>query len=357
LITFAIPTWNRAPQVEKTVRSIAEQLRGRGKIVVCDHGSTDGTPEVLGRLAKEYDCLSLASLERPEGADFQDNFRYCFRLPQTEWTWTFGDDDLLLPGALDLVVEVIKTGVDFVHVAEVLRSDNTKTIVRRPTLFELCSDLGWLDMTGYITCNVVKTERLRKAVNSPSWDSFSKNAFPHACALLEELHDAPAMFIDVPLVDCQSHEVTKETVKRWSDNNTATRYFYVDEAIADMVKRGILHKPIDNVFFRYHSYFMWDRLITCMISQYAHHPTDSHPELWKHVEGLASFLDAYPARVLRDRITEVRNAITLHYKAMTELTMKAHILDGLMDGHNTERFGFSYLGEPKERKVEVVGFT
>ena len=354
MITFAIPTWNRAQQVEKTVRSIAAQARAGIKIVVCDHGSTDGTPEVLSRLAQEFDCLGLASLERPPGADFQDNFRYCFRLPQTEWTWTFGDDDLLLPGALDLVLEAIKSGVEFIHVAEVLRSDNTKTIVRRPSLFELCSDLGWLDMTGYITCNVVKTERLKKAVNSPQWDSYSKNAFPHACALLEALHDAPAMFIDVPLVDCQSHEVTPETAKRWAENQTGTRYFYVDEALEDMVKRGVLKKPIDNVFFRYHSYFLWDRLITCMISQYANHPKDSHPELWQHVERLATFLDGHPAQILRNRILEVRTAITLHYKALNEYSLRAMALEGLMRGHNIERFGFSYLGEPKPAPVEIA---
>jgi glycosyltransferase involved in cell wall biosynthesis len=352
MITFAIPTWNRAKQLEVCIRSIAEQ---GGRIVVSDNASTDETPEVLDRMTEEF---GLIHVRRELHVDFQDNFKDAFNLPETEWTWTFGDDDILMPGAMALITEVLKTAkLDFIHVAEKIRSEDSKSIVTRPNLFELCSDLGWLDMTGFITCNIVRTEKLKQAVNLPSWEFYSKNAFPQSCGLLEALHDSPAMFIDMPLVDNQANQTTPDTVIRWSSNQTATRYFYVDEALHDMVRRGILKPPIDNVFFRYHSYFLWDRLITCMISQYGNHPNDSHPELWKHVEGLATLLDAHPASVLKSRIMEVRSAISIHYKALSDFTMRAAVLDGLMAGHNHERFGFTYLGEPKEQKIEVVSST
>ena len=351
MLTFAIPTWNRVKQLERCIKSI--QAEG-GRVLVSDHGSTDGTVEMLEKLGVEY-----VTLPRTEKSDFQDNFRHVFSLPETEWTWMFGDDDLLRLGSLQTVLEALKGAGEFLRVAEKARASESPSF-KRGTLLEVCSTFGWLDMTGFITGNIVKTERLRRAVNNPKWEFWSKNAFPQSCALLEELRNDQAMFLDLPIIDSQ--EKAADINQRWEANNTALRYFFVDESLTDMVQRGILPKHLDNVFFRYHSYFLWDRLISNMISDYSTFPDKPQIHLWKHIEGLAELLADDQKAILKNRILEVQQMIERHQEALESLSECSVGLRILNDQHNTERFGWTYTGEPKtytpvdEQPVGAYGF-
>ena len=346
MITFAIPTWNRVRQVEACIRSIAAQIKGdEAEILVSDHGSTDGTWDKLVDLQMEIPFLRKVHLDRPKGADFQHNFRHVFSQSVTPWTWMFGDDDILLPGSLDTILGLLKTfDGEFIRVAERVRASENPSY-KQGTLLDLCSTFGWLDMTGFITGNIVRTYRLTRAVNRPSWDTYSKNAFPQSCALLEELHDSKSMFIDLPMIDSQ--EKPADDYKRWEQNNTATRYFYVDEALRDMVTREILPKSLDNVFFRYHSYFLWDRLISNMISDYSNFPDRPQNHLWKHIEGLANLLVDDQCIFLKNRIQEVKDVIQNNQQAMDDLGKWSSVLALLNEQHNQERFGFTYTGSPQ----------
>jgi hypothetical protein len=294
--------------------------------------------EVIHRLGVEHTtCL------RGEGSDFQDNFRHVFSLPETEWTWMFGDDDILRLGSLQTVLDALPQAGEFLRVAEKVRSSENPSY-KRGTLLEICSTFGWLDMTGFITGNIVKTERLRSAVTNPKWDLWSKNAFPQSCALLEELRNDKAMFLDLPIIDSQPK--AEDINQRWEANNTALRYFFVDESLRDMVDRGILPNSLDNVFFRYHSYFLWDRLISNMISDYSSFPDKPQIHLWRHIEGLANLLAGDQCSMLKTRILEVQHMIERHQEAMESLGESSMALKILNDQHNTERFGWTYTGTP-----------
>lgn len=363
MLTFCIPTWNRVKQVERCIRSIASQIKGdEAEILVSDHGSTDGTWDRLVDLQMEFPFLRKVRLERYEGSDFQHNFQHCFSQSITPWTWTFGDDDLLLPGSLETILQTLqKFDGDFIKVGERARASENPSF-KRGTLLQLCESFGWLDMTGFITGNVVRTFRLVSAVNSPHWYKWCKNAFPQSCALLEALHDRPSMFIDLPLIDTQ--EKPADDYKRWEMNNTATRYFYVDEALRDMMDRGVLPLSLDNVFFRYHSYFLWDRLISNMISDYSTFPDKPQIHLWEHITGLANLLADEQCIILKKRIKEVMEMVEKHQEAMEKLGEYSVGLKILNDQHNMERFGWTYTGEPKvypgqgyEKPVGADGFN
>lgn len=298
----------------------------------------------------EIPFLRKVRFERHEGSDFQDNFQHCFSQAITPWTWTFGDDDLLLPGSLDLMLDTLrKFDGDFIRVGEKVRASESPSF-KRGTLLELCSTFGWLDMTGFITGNIIRSFRLTSAVSNPHWGKWSKNAFPQSCALLEALHDRKSMFIDLPIIDSQ--DKAEDINQRWEANNTALRYFYVDEALQDMVERGILPKTLDNVFFRYHSYFLWDRLISNMISDYSTFPDKPNIHLWKHIHGLANLLDSDQKKILRKRIVEVQQAIENHQYSLDEMAKWSAVLKVLNDQHNQERFGWAYTGTPKTYPVE-----
>src|SRR5258708_17137207 len=210
--------------------------------MVSDHGSMDDTKEVINKLCTEFSTVRSQYVYRLETDDFQDNFRATFGNGYpTPYTWMFGDDDILLPGCLETVLELLsQDDVEFLRVAEKVRASESSSF-KRGTLLDLCNSFGWLDMTGFITGNIVKTERLNKAVNNKNWDKWSKNAFPQSCALLEELHDSKSMFLDLPLIDSQPKPENDH--KRWEANRTAERNFYVDESLPEMLPRRLLNGP------------------------------------------------------------------------------------------------------------------
>ena len=53
-VSFIIPAWNKADHVERAVLSTLQQTYDDMEVVLSDHGSTDGTLEIMQRLAREY---------------------------------------------------------------------------------------------------------------------------------------------------------------------------------------------------------------------------------------------------------------------------------------------------------------
>src|SRR5688572_20285417 len=54
-VTVVIPTYNRAADLERTLHSLAAQTVARDlRVVVVDNSSTDGTGDVVGRIAAEW---------------------------------------------------------------------------------------------------------------------------------------------------------------------------------------------------------------------------------------------------------------------------------------------------------------
>jgi len=73
--TISMCNYNMAGTIERSLRSILEQVDDRFELLVVDGGSTDGSLDVIRELQTEYEALRLSSLEsdstRHLGADRQ----------------------------------------------------------------------------------------------------------------------------------------------------------------------------------------------------------------------------------------------------------------------------------------------
>jgi glycosyltransferase involved in cell wall biosynthesis len=66
-LSVVLPVHNGMPYVEESVRSILDQTFGDFELVVGDDGSTDGTSEILRRLAAADRRIRLLRRDRPSG--------------------------------------------------------------------------------------------------------------------------------------------------------------------------------------------------------------------------------------------------------------------------------------------------
>ena len=106
VLSIVIPTWNRVPEMVMAVESLASQitdgLEDKVEIIITDNASGYEGQSAIRALSDRFGSVSYIFHEKNESAAFQ-LFAACWR-SRGEWTWTFGSDDLLLPGGLAHIV-------------------------------------------------------------------------------------------------------------------------------------------------------------------------------------------------------------------------------------------------------------
>ena len=315
-LTFVIPTFNRPKELRACVVSIARQITEDVQILIIDNGSSEETGHAIGRLQSEYSFVQSQRFE--DNIDYSVSFKRMMEAnPDSEWVWTFGDDDFLMSGALSFMLEQLSRftdeGVQFIHVAEVNRASGTNGCYRG-SLLDLCSEFGWLEMTGFITGNIIKANRLHKAANTPRWNLYAKSAFVHSCALLEELKDSPCAFLDLPLINTQNKEQTQEGLQGWIREKIPERYLYVSDAIERMFEDSVLENKLPPKFFRYLTYHLWDRFLVHSSVDYSSRGAAWTDQAWASVLKFANFInDEQVIAELNRDVEAARGMTTLHF--------------------------------------------
>lgn len=332
-ICFAIPTWNRCRQLERTVATIAEQIiesNVAGRIFISDNASTDDTQGVVKNLQSKYPFVDYHL--RDVHGDYAVNFRTVFSHAKGRYCWLFGDDDVLLPGALQLLVSQIQAHpVSFYHCSLDYRVSGQERS-KKGKFFDLCNHVGLLELAGFLSSCVVRGDLLRKASELESSDLYQKNAFYHTCALLEVVSGEDAMLIDRKMVAAQDNQQTEETLARWANGNTAFRYMLVVDAVSDMVKRKIIPPKMRASFFRYHKFHLWDRFLSGLLAEYFHNPREFSATIWEKTRALADCIESpEEAKMVRVTVDAVRAKLSAHWRMRADLAQQQNEIASMHD--------------------------
>ena len=291
MITFAIPTWNRADKLKICIQSMLDQIIAGGhreiKIAVYNNASTDNTEQVLQEFKAQYpEIVSYKTgIEHVNG---QESFKNAFLLPETEYTWTFGDDDILYSNGLNVVVNLLnKYDLGFVHGAEFTRVSNEHRTYRA-TLLELCSGFGFIEMTGFISGNIFKTKPLQEVLNSDDCKIYQKSAFFHSLAIMDALADQNAAFINAPIIDLQDRVQTQETCIRWAEAGTSLNYTYTGEGIERLIHKKRIPEVLPDDFFRYLSVNLFTKILYNFYDHCNAYSMKINEDLWDNVRKLAA---------------------------------------------------------------------
>lgn len=105
LLTIAIPTYNRSRYLHELLAVLHDQVvtESRVELIISDNASPDETPAVVDEFQRRG--LPVRYLRNRQNIGADGNFLQCFEQARGKYFWLFGDDDILLPGALPLLVE------------------------------------------------------------------------------------------------------------------------------------------------------------------------------------------------------------------------------------------------------------
>ncbi len=113
-LSFVISTRNRSDLIGRTLDTILAELPLNAEIVVFDGASTDATPELLADYASRFAALRYVRAATNSGidADYDNAVSHA----RGSYVWLFGDDDLLLSGAITRVLALLERAPDLIIV-------------------------------------------------------------------------------------------------------------------------------------------------------------------------------------------------------------------------------------------------
>ena len=104
-IFVLVPSYNHAPFVERTLRSIFKQTRARKKLIVIDDGSKDESAEIIARVLQ--DCPFENEFIQRENRGLCATLNEGFNEANGEFFAYLGSDDLWLPTFLEKQIKLL----------------------------------------------------------------------------------------------------------------------------------------------------------------------------------------------------------------------------------------------------------
>ncbi len=212
LLSLCIPTFNRAdclfqclksliPQIDENISKIIE-------IIVNDNASNDATQYLMSILVKKYPFLHYFRNETNTGA-----FRNIFETAQKargEYVWLFGDDDLILDGALSRLLPYLFRGeFDFFMTNKIVknndltkivlpRQSNTPTDIAFSDIKGLCAQFGFYTNLGFLSTAIFRRQPFVAVDPNPYIDL--RCGYPQNGVFLEAFSERPCLYISDVLV-------------------------------------------------------------------------------------------------------------------------------------------------------------
>lgn len=135
VLSVAIPTYNRAETLRRQLESLLGQIVGCGadvEVVVSDNASSDSTRSVVDEMSHHFPVLRY--VRNAENLGLLNNIDRAARACHGDYVWFVGDDDVLMPFALETVVNTIQ-------IASTERDPVTFVLLNA---FPVAADESWL---------------------------------------------------------------------------------------------------------------------------------------------------------------------------------------------------------------------
>ena len=112
LLTIGIPTYNREENLRESLARICPQLTEDVKVVVRDNCSNYD----VSRVIDEFNNFPIEYTRNSINIGADANIARIFEFCDTKWLWVIGDDDYILPDAVERVLKFLKENPDVIYI-------------------------------------------------------------------------------------------------------------------------------------------------------------------------------------------------------------------------------------------------
>lgn len=110
LLTISVPTYNGSKTISNMLDVLLPQCNGQVQVLISDNASTDNTKEIIENYCMKYPQIKYIRNEKNIGPD--SNFLQCMELAEGKYTLLLSDDDILMEGKLQLILNFLKYNED-----------------------------------------------------------------------------------------------------------------------------------------------------------------------------------------------------------------------------------------------------
>jgi abequosyltransferase len=106
-ISIAIPTYNRAPYLQRCLETVITEIKNYPvEIVISDNASTDTTEHMVAELRQQHHQIRY--YRNDENIGFDGNVVAVLARATGAYVWLLGDDDIVLPGSVARILSCIQ---------------------------------------------------------------------------------------------------------------------------------------------------------------------------------------------------------------------------------------------------------
>jgi len=208
------------------------------ELLVIDNHSEPPVAETVAAIAADYPRVKTRMVYNPVNIGGGANILRCFELCDTEWMWLLGDDDLISPRAIDIILKEVKESSDalFLNYGRASFSRNSRFLTTGRTEFVNRLD-SWSHLN-FMSVGVYRCSRLRDNLRFGYLYSYSMS--PHLAVLMASLgDDGMCVFSTERIIDEQT--LASET---WSPMIAARGKFTLLGLMADRQERVALAEKL-----------------------------------------------------------------------------------------------------------------
>ena len=220
LLTVCISTYNRAEKLSRNLENwfhLDNHEIHEAELIVCDNCSTDNTNTICSTFLKKN---KFTYIRNKRNLGILGNLEICAERANGKFVWIIGDDDLVKPNAIELVVGIIKKHkdipliyVNYSYIEQICKSnENPKKIAKEVyvsssqadglyKIRHLCTNNENF-FTGIYTC-IFENKHAKKAFvcqNSAQPFSDLKTSAPSSFYVLNNLMDSYGYWVSMPQI-------------------------------------------------------------------------------------------------------------------------------------------------------------
>lgn len=239
-LTILVPTYNRAAYLENLMDGLCKMVeashhRDRVEILISDNVSRDRTPEIGTRFGSLYSFVTYHRKQMHLDSG-EANIFSSAPLAHGEYVWTLGDDDFVLPGAVDRLFQVLdgNDAAFFLFNNGVVDSgrhtildhyiESSHSMITFDTISDLVANLGFITATTTFSSTVWS----KRAILRADWQDLvrASSAYAHVAIYLDGCRGLKSAFVDRHLIAYRFVEgEIDRSFSRWAKEHKLPRLF------------------------------------------------------------------------------------------------------------------------------------